>query len=143
MAEVQTSTQSGELSQKFIEFVMMQAQQASLFLGRLPNPQSGKTEVHLEPAKLFIDHLEMIREKTRGNLTSQESEIINSVLSDLQMAFVQASLTAKTSAPTPGTPPAPEQPKKTEDETKKPQEETAAPATETEHKKKFSKSYGS
>ena len=66
MAEVQTSTQSGEMSQRFIEFVMMQAQQASLFLGRIPSPQSGKTEVLLEPAKLFIDHLEMIREKTRG-----------------------------------------------------------------------------
>ena len=64
MAEVQTSTQSGEMSQRFIEFVMMQAQQAS-FLGRIPSPQSGKTEVLLEPAKLFIDHLEMIREKTR------------------------------------------------------------------------------
>ena len=100
MAEVQTSTYSGELSQKFIEFVMMQAQQASLFLGRIPNPQSGQSEVLLEPAKLFIDHLEMIREKTRGNLTAQEAEILNSVLTDLQMAFVQASSTAQPSAPT-------------------------------------------
>ena len=70
MAEVQTSTYSGELSQRFIEFVMMQAQQASLFLGRIPNPQTGKADVLLEPAKLFIDQLEMIREKTRGNLRS-------------------------------------------------------------------------
>ena len=100
MAEVQTSTHSGELSQRFIEFVMMQAQQASLFLGRIPNPQSGQSEVLLEPAKLFIDHLEMIREKTRGNLTAQEAEILNSVLTDLQMAFVQASSTAQPSAPT-------------------------------------------
>ena len=45
---------------------MMQAQQASLFLGRIPHPQSGQSAVQLEPAKLFIDHLEMIREKTRG-----------------------------------------------------------------------------
>jgi Domain of unknown function (DUF1844) len=88
MAEVQTSTQSGEMSQRFIEFVMMQAQQASLFLGRIPSPQSGKTEILLEPAKLFIDHLEMIREKTRGNLTNEEKEILNSVLSDLEMAYV-------------------------------------------------------
>ena len=90
MAEVQKSTQSGEMSQRFIEFVMMQAQQASLFLGRIPSPQSGKTEILLEPAKLFIDHLEMIREKTRGNLTNEEKEILNSVLSDLEMAYVQA-----------------------------------------------------
>ena len=100
MAEVQTSTQSGEMSQRFIEFVMMQAQQASLFLGRIPSPQSGKTEVLLEPAKLFIDHLEMIREKTRGNLTNEEKEILNSVLSDLEMAYVQAAHAASSSAPT-------------------------------------------
>jgi uncharacterized protein DUF1844 len=134
MPQVQTSTYSGELSQKFIEFVMMQAQQASLFLGRIPNPQSGQSEVLLEPARLFIDHLEMIREKTRGNLTTQEAEILNSVLTDLQMAFVQASSTAQPSAPTGST--------SSVEEAKKPEEVTAEPSTETESKKKFSKSYG-
>jgi Domain of unknown function (DUF1844) len=135
MAEVQTSTHSGELSQKFIEFVMMQAQQASLFLGRIPNPQSGQSEVLLEPAKLFIDHLEMIREKTRGNLTAQEAEILNGVLTDLQMAFVQASATVQPSAST--------GPTTTQDEgAREPQEATAEQATQTESKKKFSKSYG-
>jgi hypothetical protein len=135
MPEVQTSTYSGELSQKFIEFVMMQAQQASLFLGRIPNPQSGQSEVLLEPAKLFIDHLEMIREKTRGNLTTQEAEILNSVLTDLQMAFVQASSTAQPSARTESTFPS--------EEAKKPEEAKPEPSTEAESRKKFSKSYGS
>jgi hypothetical protein len=107
MAEVQTSTQSGELTQRFIEFVMMQAQQASLFLGRIPHPQSGQSAVQLEPAKLFIDHLEMIREKTRGNLTNQEAEILNGVLADLQMAFVQASAAPQPSASTGSLPPQP------------------------------------
>ena len=76
---------------------MMQAQQASLFLGRIPSPHSGKSEILLEPAKLFIDHLEMIREKTRGNLTNEEKEILNSVLSDLEMAYVQAAHAASSS----------------------------------------------
>jgi hypothetical protein len=134
MAEVQTSTYSGELSQKFVEFVMMQAQQASLFLGRIPNPQSGQSEVLLEPAKLFIDHLEMIREKTRGNLTAQEAGILNSVLTDLQMAFVQASSTAQ--------PPAQPAPTSPAEEAKKPEEATPERSTEAESKKKFSKSYG-
>ena len=138
MAEVQTSTQSGEMSQRFIEFVMMQAQQASLFLGRIPSPQSGKTEVMLEPAKLFIDHLEMIREKTRGNLTNEEKEILNSVLSDLEMAYVQAAnaaSSASSSAPT--NPPAasPEEPAATPSP-------DAASEEVSESKKKFSKSYG-
>src|SRR5712671_3695242 len=91
MAEVQTSTQSGELSQRFIEFVMMQAQNAALFLGQIPNPQTGQGEVNLELAKMFIDQLAMIQEKTRGNLTNEEAAVLRNTLSNLQMAFVEVS----------------------------------------------------
>jgi hypothetical protein len=136
MAEVQKSTHSGEMSQRFIEFVMMQAQQASLFLGRIPSPQSGKTEILLEPAKLFIDHLEMIREKTRGNLTNEEKEILNSVLSDLEMAYVQAARVASASSETKSPAASPEVPAAA---TINP-EATAEEASES--RKKFSKSYG-
>jgi len=136
MAEVQTSIQSGEMSQRFIEFVMMQAQQASLFLGRIPSPHSGKTEVLLEPAKLFIDHLEMIREKTRGNLTNEEKEILNSVLSDLEMAYVQAAEAASSSAPTKPPAASPEEPAAATPSPEATSEEVS------ESKKKFSKSYG-
>lgn len=133
MAEVQTSTQAGALTQRFIEFVVMQAQQASLFLGRFPHPQTGKTEVHLEAARLFIDQLEMIREKTRGNLSPEEVEILKNVLSDLQLAFVQATNEAAA-----GGAPAPE----TADA--EPAPEVIAPdAGDDESKKRFSKSYGS
>ncbi len=90
MAEVQASTHSGETARRFVEFVMMQARQAAIFLGERPNPQTGQPEVHLEPAKLFIDHLEMIREKTRGNLSQQEEEILQSVLADLQAKYREA-----------------------------------------------------
>jgi Domain of unknown function (DUF1844) len=133
MAEVQTSTHSGELSQKFIEFVMMQAQQASLFLGRIPNPHSGQSEVLLEPAKLFIDQLEMIREKTRGNLTAQETEILNSVLTDLRMAYVQASSPQGAASAPPAKPEGPEASEKA----------TVESPADSESRKKFSKSYGS
>src|SRR3990167_10712071 len=91
MPEVQKSSKHGEMTQRFIEFVMMQAQQAAMFLGRMPNPQTGRAEVKLDIARLFIDQLEMIREKTRGNLSSEESEILTGILADLQLAFVQAS----------------------------------------------------
>src|SRR3982751_1689214 len=92
MAEVQTNTQSlGELTQRFIEFVMMQAQNAALFLGQIPNPQTGKGEVNLELAKMFINQLGMIQEKTRGNLTSEETAVLRNTLSNLQMAFVEVS----------------------------------------------------
>src|SRR3989442_208364 len=75
MAEVQTSTQSGELSQRFIEFVMMHAQNAALFLGQIPNPKTGEGEVNLELAKMFIDQLAMIQDKTRGNLSNEISSV--------------------------------------------------------------------
>src|SRR5207244_11160938 len=89
MAEVQTSTQSGELSQRFIEFVMMHAQNAALFLGQIPNPKTGEGEVNLELAKMFIDQLAMIQEKTRGNLTTDESTVLKNTLSNLQMVYVE------------------------------------------------------
>ncbi|MEO5753133.1 MAG: DUF1844 domain-containing protein [Chthoniobacterales bacterium] len=143
MAEVQTTTQSGELTQRFIEFVMMQAQNAALFLGQIPNPQTGQAEVNLEVARMFIDQLAMIQEKTRGNLTSEESTVLRNALASLQMAFVEASQAgggaprAQSEAAAPALSSA-----ATED---RPAESTSTPPVaepETESKKKFSKSYG-
>ena len=148
MAEVQTSTQSGELSQRFIEFVMMQAQNAALFLGQIPNPQTGQGEVNLDLARMFIDQLAMIQEKTRGNLTSEEATVLRNTLSNLQMAFVEvaqssggrggSSMTSE-SQPREEAPPQAPSPD--------PAAEAAAPSSppptaETESRKKFSKSYG-
>lgn len=144
MAEVQTTTQSGELTQRFIEFVMMQAQNAALFLGQIPNPQTGKAEVNLEVARMFIDQLAMIQEKTRGNLTNDESTVIRNALSSLQMAFVEASQglkkdAAASSAPVessdaePSMPVGPAAPSV---------ETPPAAAAESESKKKFTKTYG-
>ena len=137
MPEIQKTTALGEMTQRFIEFVMMQAQQAAMFLGRIPNPQTGKPEVNLEIARMFIDQLEMIHEKTRGNLSAEESEILTRVLSDLQLSFVQASgpggapvepvASAEPGEPAPAAA-APELP--------------SEPAPESEHRKKFTKSYG-
>jgi hypothetical protein len=91
MAEIQQATNSADLTQRFIELVMMNAQQAALCLGQMAHPSTGKAEVNLEAAKMFIDHLEIIKEKTRGNLSKDEEKILTSVLSELQLAFVQVS----------------------------------------------------
>lgn len=146
MAEVQTNTQSGELSQRFIEFVMMQAQNAALFLGQIPNPQTGQGEVNLELAKMFIDQLAMIQEKTRGNLTNEETAVLRNTLSNLQMAFVEVSQQSRggsVAAPSPTEPtePPPAEPSATS----APAEPATAPVppqAETESRKKFTKSYG-
>src|SRR5436309_605691 len=88
MAEVQKTILSGELTQRFIEFVLMHAQNAALFLGQIPNPKTGEPEVNLDLARMFIDQLAMIQEKTRGNLTSEEAKVLSNALSNLQMAYV-------------------------------------------------------
>src|SRR5213083_2250345 len=91
MAEVQTNTESGEMTQRFIEFVMMQAQNAALFLGQIPNPRGGEPEINLDIAKMFIDHLVMIRTKTQGNLTNEELAVLNNAITNLQMGFYDVS----------------------------------------------------
>ncbi len=98
MAEIQKSDHSGEMTQRFIEFIMMQAQQAALFLGRIPNPNSGQKEPDLDVARMLIDQLEMLREKTRGNLNHEETEILGSILTDLQQAFNAAQRSDKLAA---------------------------------------------
>jgi Domain of unknown function (DUF1844) len=145
MAEVQTNTQLGELSQRFIEFVMMHAQNAALFLGQIPNPQTGQGEVNLDLAKMFIDQLSMIQEKTRGNLTNEEATVLRNAISNLQMAFVEISQkSAGGSAPGP-TAEKSEEPAASPSPEEKKSEPIASPpsSSEGESKKKFTKSYGS
>jgi hypothetical protein len=144
MAEVQTSTQSGELSQRFIEFVMMHAQNAALFLGQIPNPKTGEGEVNLELAKMFIDQLAMIQEKTRGNLTNEESTVLRNALSNLQMAYVEVAREAPKGAAQPQqpVPPSPKPEAETSASTPEPSAPIGSTESETESKKKFTKSYG-
>ncbi|MBU3664876.1 MAG: DUF1844 domain-containing protein [Chthoniobacterales bacterium] len=126
MAEVQSSTQSGEMTRRFTEFVLMQAQQIALMLGHIPGPDGKPMEPNLPVARIFIDQLEMIREKTRGNLTEEESALLAKVLSELQLAFVEAGNAAPA--------PAPEKPVAVD--------ETTTAKTDDDGKKKFTKSYG-
>lgn len=130
MAEVQHTPQSaGEMTRRFIEFVLMQAQQVALMLGQMPGPDGKPMKPNLPVARIFIDQLDMIREKTRGNLTNEESDLLNKVLSDLQLAFVEADKgAAETPADTSADKPVADTPK-SDDST-------------ADDKKKFTKSYG-
>jgi Domain of unknown function (DUF1844) len=137
MAEVQTSTQSGELTQRFVEFVVMQAQNAALFLGQIPNPKTGQGEVNLDLAKMFIDQLAMIQEKTRGNLTNEEATVLRNTLSNLQMAYVEVAQQKPK-----GAQPAPPKPEEPAPEAKTAEQAPPVTAEESESKKRFTKSYG-
>jgi Domain of unknown function (DUF1844) len=128
MAEVQHSQQSGEMTRRFIEFVLMQAQQIALMLGQIPGPDGKPMEPNLPVARIFIDQLEMIREKTRGNLSKEEADVLTKVLADLQLAFVEAGHAAPATVPAP------------EPATAEP---AAGPTGDDDNgKKKFTKSYG-
>lgn len=135
MAEVQNSQQSGEMTRRFIEFVLMQAQQIALMLGQIPGPDGQPMEPNLPVARIFIDQLEMIREKTRGNLTKEEEEILSKVLADLQLAFVEAGQCSPAPSSTAPSPEPATAPSSATPEDK--------PSDDDEDgKKKFSKSYG-
>jgi len=155
MPEVQKTVQTGEMTQRFIEFVMMHAQNAALFLGQIPNPKTGEPEINLDLARMFIDQLEMIQEKTRGNLTNEEAMVLRNALSNLQMAFVEVSGGAE---PNParrdeGAPETAAQPEPPPPASSQPAEQPVSGAAEqnpsissaepeTESRKKFTKSYG-
>jgi Domain of unknown function (DUF1844) len=153
MAEVQKTTLSGELTQRFIEFVVMHAQNAALFLGQIPNPKTGQGEVNLDLARMFIDQLAMIQEKTRGNLTSEEAKVLSNALSNLQMAYVEVARESAGARPQ-GAPETTEQSEESEAETPpssteqaatpkaEPSEPIKSTEPETESRKKFTKSYG-
>ena len=67
------------------------ASQASVAFGHVPSPIDGKTEVRLDLAKHAIDMLAVIEEKTMGNLSQQEASMLENILHQLRMAYVEAS----------------------------------------------------
>jgi len=93
MAEVQSTTVSGETTLRFLEFVQMHAQNAAFCLGLIPHPQTGKPQPNLAMARLLIDQLAAIAVKTQGNLNSEEESTLNKALSHLQIAYVEAQKT--------------------------------------------------
>jgi hypothetical protein len=61
---------------------------AVMSLGLAPNPNTGKTEKDLNLAKFNIDLLVMLKDKTNGNLSEDEEKLVNHVINDLQMKYV-------------------------------------------------------
>src|SRR4051812_33344375 len=74
----------------FHTFVLSLGSSALLHLGELERPGAGGPEKDLPMAKHTIDILGMLREKTRGNLTPEEDKLMESLLYDLRLRFVEA-----------------------------------------------------
>jgi len=72
---------------RFSEFILLQAQNAGLFLGQIPHPLSGQAQINLRAAQSVIDSLEMLVAKTRGNLTPPEAALLNAALTNLRPLY--------------------------------------------------------
>lgn len=75
----------------FSEFIVNLSTSAFLSLGQIPNPLTGRPELDLPAAASIIDILEMLREKTRGNLDLEERGILEKTLTQLKLLYVQVS----------------------------------------------------
>ena len=141
---------NAELAQRFVQFVMMQVQNIFYVLGRIPSPDGRPMPVNLEAGKLLIDQLEMVQAKTGGNLSTQESGILDDALKNVRLAFVEVSGgTPASMMPSPSMPDFPleeeeELPSAPAAKAKTPPapEAPAKPVEPQENKKKFTKTYG-
>jgi uncharacterized membrane protein len=126
----------------FAHLVMQQSSMAMMLMGKTAHPETGQVVRDLDAAKLFIDLLEMLEFKTKGNLDPEEAALLKQSLMSLRMAFVEAvdasppppaeSRPEKGSRPSGGAPSA------------KPNDAAVPPSPspgEEEHHKKFTKKY--
>jgi hypothetical protein len=80
----------------FTAFVLSLASTAAIHFGDLPDPVSGQpAEPNLAGAAQMIEILTLLDQKTRGNLTAEERQVLEQVLYELRMRFVDASSSSK------------------------------------------------
>ena len=72
----------------FSFFMTTLAMQTSIALGDMPNPVTNKTDANLDQAKYLIDTLDMLKEKTKNNLSKEEDKLLENVLYELHMRYV-------------------------------------------------------
>lgn len=75
----------------FITYIFMLYQSGLIALGKLENPITGKISAELDEVTGIIELLELLEEKTKGNLNSEESRTLSMLLSTLRMNFVEES----------------------------------------------------
>jgi Domain of unknown function (DUF1844) len=124
----------------FAHMVMQQSSMAMMLMGKTPHPETGQVVRDLEAAKFFIDLLEMLEFKTKGNLNQDEAALLKQGLMSLRMAFVESvdSPPPPKSRPEQGAPSAEAAP------SAEPKNPAAAPSVfpgEEETHKKFTKKY--
>jgi len=88
--DLSPSEPEGLMEINFLNYLTSLVLQSLVFLGELPNPTDNeKVEANLPQAKLLIDTLLLLRDKTKGNLSKEEEDFLNMALYELQMKFVE------------------------------------------------------
>jgi len=141
MPQVETTdpAKSAQNTALFMECVSSYAQQAMMAMGKIVNPFTKKAERNLDVARLFIDMLEMLEAKTKGNLGKDEERFLQTSLSSLRLTYVEEA--GRPEQPAEG--PKPEAQNEGEVKPEQPKDEakaSEAPADE-ESKKRFTKKY--
>lgn len=87
MTETQNTNQ--ELQASFSMLIMSIASNSLMAMGHTPDPHTGKTEVDKQLAKFNIELLLTLKTKTKGNLASDEQGLLEHIIQDLQVKFIQ------------------------------------------------------
>ena len=77
--------------QLFMQLVIQNQQMAMISLGKVKNPVSGTLDKNLEFAKLSIDTLDMLVQKTKGNLSDYEKNLLTETVNQLKIIYVEES----------------------------------------------------
>ena len=75
----------------FNSLIFSLSSSALLHIGEISDPQSGETKKDLDLAKHSIDIIAMLKDKTKGNLTDEEQQFLDNILTDLRLRYVKAS----------------------------------------------------
>jgi hypothetical protein len=88
----------------FADLIARQTNLVLMFLGKLKDPKGSPPPLDLGAAQMFIDQLDMLQAKTRGNLTKKEEQFLKGSLTHLRMAFVEATERGPAATPPPAAP---------------------------------------
>jgi len=72
----------------FMQLIIQNQQIAMMSMGKIKNPVTDRIERNLEHAKIYIDTLDMLLAKTKGNLSEYEEKILIEILKDLKLNYV-------------------------------------------------------
>ena len=85
----------GEAEVDFSGFVLSLATTGMMHLGAIPDPATGKREANLPGARQMIGILAVLKDKTRGNLSTEESKLLDSLIYEMQMGVMRQSNSIK------------------------------------------------